>query len=425
MTRYALIVCCAFLVPTLFVWIPTPSLDTTTGLAIRRQGTGASYLLSLLDPWFSLFTLWKTYAIGKERLLPSKTREDLVQVQDGHGFFGYPYHHHEDDDGKNQQQPPIHVSYNHRSIVIDGTPVLLLGGSLHPVRHTRATWIQALDEAVHMGLNLITVYVVWSAHQPFADVVPLDWSLPGSDFVCNNNSKQEDTDGPWTLGAAIHQAAKQRLWVHLRVGPYVCAEVNYGGIPEWVAVDHADMSLRRPNRPWLDAMQFYVQNLTQYIHDQHLWAHQGGNIILAQMENEINGHVNPDTERILWVAPNGTLVDDDSIPGSRRANLQDYTDWCGQLAQRVAPKVVWTMCEGLAADNTIETCNRGDCASWLDDQGGTGRIGVDQPALWTEFEGGFQIWGEEATHPVEYFWGQTGRQYASRALRWMARGGTQ
>jgi len=354
----------------------------------------------------------------------SSSPQRPVQVQDGpdEAFFGYPYNNGND----TVHRQPIRVSYDHRSILVNDAPILLLGGSLHPVRHTRSTWNGALDEAVHMGLNLVTLYVIWSAHQPFADS-DFDWSLPGNDFLCKDDDSDASysSDCPWTLGSAIQQAAERRLWVHLRLGPYACAEINYGGIPEWVAHGNANMSLRRPNRPWLNAMQLYVQNMTQYIKDQKLWAYQGGNILMAQMENEINGAVDPETEQILWVAPNGTVLDDDTVPGSRRANLQDYTDWCGQLGQRVEPKVVWTMCEGLAANNTIETCNREDCASWLDEQGGTGRIGVDQPPMWTEFEGGFQIWGEDVTHPVEYFWGQTGRQYASRALRWIARGGTQ
>ena len=44
--------------------------------------------------------------------------------------------------------------------------------------------------------------------------------------------------------------------------------------------------------------------------------------------------------------------------------------------------------------------------------------------LQTEFEAGFQIWGDDATDPSDYFWGQTAREYAFRAWRWIARGGT-
>jgi hypothetical protein len=38
--------------------------------------------------------------------------------------------------------------------------------------------------------------------------------------------------------------------------------------------------------------------------------------------------------------------------------------------------------------------------------------------------GGFQIWGDEANAPSDYFWGQTARSMSFQALRWFARGGT-
>lgn len=42
----------------------------------------------------------------------------------------------------------------------------------------------------------------------------------------------------------------------------------------------------------------------------------------------------------------------------------------------------------------------------------------------TEFEGGFQIWGEDPHNPSDYFWGRPARVMAYDALRWVARGGT-
>ena len=67
-----------------------------------------------------------------------------------------------------------------------------------------------------------------------------------------------------------------------------------------------------------------------------------------------------------------------------KPSVQDYADWCGSLVERLAPNVVWTMCNGLSADNTIITCN-GDCSTtWLEQHGSTGRIQVDQPAMWSE-----------------------------------------
>jgi hypothetical protein len=86
---------------------------------------------------------------------------------------------------------------------------------------------------------------------------------------------------------------------------------------------------------------------------------------------------------------------------------------------------VQTMCNGLSAKNTILTCNAvSEAASFLENHGSNGRIQIDQPPMLTEFEGGFQIWGEEPENPSDYFWGRTARAMAHDALRWFARGGT-
>ena len=124
----------------------------------------------------------------------------------------------------------------------------------------------------------------------------------------------------------------------------------------------------------------------------------------------------------MWVSAEGELVDNE-MEGGRRATLQDYANWCGELAQKLEPQVIWTMCQGLSAPNTIETFNGIDGSVWIDQNGTSQRVQKDYPAMWTELEGGFQIWGDDAPNPSDYFWGQTARQYAFRALRWIARGG--
>ena len=99
------------------------------------------------------------------------------------------------------------------------------------------------------------------------------------------------------------------------------------------------------------------------------------------------------------------------------------------MVERVAPKeIVWTMCNGLTAKNTIETYNGMDGIPWLEKHGGNGRIQVDQPAMFTEDELGFQLWGmgpeylhknriEEGPGPLKYLYGVTGRSAAKDALR--------
>ena len=153
-------------------------------------------------------------------------------------------------------QGPINVTYDERAILINGERVLFLSGSMHPVRSTKDTWERALDDAVRQGLNMVTIYVFWSAHQQFPDT-DFDWSFPGLD---------------WDLASAIRAAANRGLFVHIRIGPYICAEYSYGGIPEWVALDRPNMVMRRFNREWMDAMETYVVEIVRYLTEEQLWA---------------------------------------------------------------------------------------------------------------------------------------------------------
>mmetsp|Transcript_15495 Transcript_15495/g.17743 ORF Transcript_15495/g.17743 Transcript_15495/m.17743 type:complete len:949 (+) Transcript_15495:23-2869(+) len=332
---------------------------------------------------------------------------------------------------------PIHVSYDKRSLKINDNRVLFLGGSMHPARTTRQTWNFALDEAVHNGLNLITIYVMWSDHQPVRNK-EINWTFP--DWSSPHNAPCHDTVGDlsceeWNLAAAITSAADRGLFVHLRVGPYDCAEYTYGGIPEWLLLEKPNMRLRRPNFEWLETMESFVVQIIDYVSDNKLYAHQGGPIILSQIENELgegddqNEVTDAHHEGSLYVDSRGQFVDlseNTTYFGPiRKATLQDYADWCGEIAKKFAPEVQWTMCNGLSANNTIQTCNAiNNGAEWLESHGGNNRIQVDQPALLTEFEEGFQDWGETPGNPNDYFWGRNARAATKEALRWFARGGT-
>jgi len=275
---------------------------------------------------------------------------------------------------------PIDVTYDGRSLLLNGERALFLGGSMHPSRATKSTWELALDEAVRNGLNLVTVYIMWSAHQTFLDQA-IDWSLSQSPN-CHDKSCR------WDLDEALQAAADRGLFLHVRLGPYDCAEYTYGGIPEWLPLKYPQIVMRRLNREWLNAMEGFVRETVEYLTDKKLWAYQGGPILMGQIENELGGEMDTTHDGLLKVDAEGNFVEPEDTSSLRDATVQDYADWCGAIAAKLAPNVVWTMCNGLSANNTISTFNGDDLAnSWLEGHGETGRIQVDQPALWTEDEG--------------------------------------
>lgn len=289
----------------------------------------------------------------------------------------------------------INATYDSRSLIVNGDRIFLLGGSMHPYRATPQTWSNALDLAVGNKLNLITLYVFWSHHQPLISS-SLNWNISVG----------------WELKDAIESCAQRGFFVHVRVGPYNCAEYSYGGIPEWLPIKYPNMQMRRFDEQWMTAMEGFVSQVFEYFTRHGLWAQQGGPILMAQIENEIGAEA-------------GGFMAQDKRPSDSSEKLQEYADWCGKLAARHSPAhTIITMCNGLSARNAILTYN-GDYAAdlWLEKYG-NGRIQVDQPALWTEDEGGFQLWGEDSEHPNDYFWGHTARQMSTLALKWFSRGGT-
>ncbi|KAK3445334.1 hypothetical protein EUGRSUZ_A01181, partial [Eucalyptus grandis] len=92
------------------------------------------------------------------------------------------------------------------------------------------------------GLNAIETYVFWNAHEPLY--------------------RQYDFEGNKDLVRFIKTIQDAGLHAILRIGPYVCAEWNYGGFPVWLH-----------NLPGVELRT----NNTVY---------QGGPIIVARIENE-------------------------------------------------------------------------------------------------------------------------------------------
>ena len=276
------------------------------------------------------------------------------------------------------------VRYDGRSLFVHDERVLLLGGSIHPFRATPSTWERVLDGMRAASLNLVTIYVNWSVHQPFATSA-FDGSLV---FRGAQTGDDVHFGTSWSLADAIRAAGERGFYVHVRLGPYICAEASYGGIPEWVPLSDPTMAMRRPSLSWMRAMETYLRTVVACLQEHSLFIHQGGPIILGQVENELGpASDTEDTNHWANVNAQGKFVEAHDPTGVRTATVQDYADWAGALARKLEPHIEWTMCFGISSNDTILTYNGFlESTNWLDKHGG-GRIQVDQPAMWSEDEG--------------------------------------
>ena len=236
------------------------------------------------------------------------------------------------------------ITYDGRSLIINGKRILLISGAFHYPRSTPDMWPQMLQESKAAGLNCIETYVFWDGHERQEGIYDFSerYNLPFFLDLCKKND----------------------LYVILRVGPYICAEWNYGGLPWWMA-GKPGLVTRTWNKPYMDAMERWVMELGRQVSNRQI--DQSGPIILVQMENEYNN-----------VAPR------------YGQEGQKYLAWAEKLGQRAGFNVPMIMCEG-ASPSSIETLNGNSVWKRIEE---LHNRRPNQPALWTEnWVAWYDVWG--------------------------------
>ncbi|MCS6831641.1 MAG: beta-galactosidase, partial [bacterium] len=260
------------------------------------------------------------------------------------------------------------IGYDHRAVTIDGKRTLLLSGAIHYPRSTPGMWRSLMQHSKEAGLNAIETYVFWNLHERRRGVYDFSDRLDLRRFL---DTTQE-------FG----------LYVILRIGPYICAETNYGGLPAWLR-DVPGIQMRTDNEPFLREMGRWVRFLCDYL--RPYFAPNGGPIILAQIENEYGN--------IAWRY---------GEEGER------YLKRLAEMAEALQVGVPWVMCKG-SAPGIIETINAFYAHPLLDEYF---TQYPDKPALWTEhWPGWYDLWGYPHNR-------RTPENVAYAAARFFAAGGT-
>jgi beta-galactosidase len=107
-------------------------------------------------------------------------------------------------------------------IVLGGELVPLYAGAVHYWRLDRADWRACLQGVRDLGLRLVDVYVPWAVHEVAPGELEMGRGDPGRD-----------------VAAFVRLAQELDLWVILRPGPHINAELTYFGLPERVVWDPA------------------------------------------------------------------------------------------------------------------------------------------------------------------------------------------
>ncbi|TKY72795.1 Beta-galactosidase protein [Spatholobus suberectus] len=226
------------------------------------------------------------------------------------------------------------VTYDHKAIIVDGKRRILISGSIHYPRSTPQMWPDLIQKAKDGGLDVIQTYVFWNGHEP----------SPGKYYF-------EDRFDLVKYVKLVQQAG---LYVHLRIGPYVCAEWNFGGFPVWLKYVPG-IAFRTDNEPFKAAMQKFTAKIVSLMKEERLFQSQGGPIIMSQIENEY-----------------GPVEWEIGAPGKA------YTKWAAQMAVGLDTGVPWVMCKQEdAPDPVIDTCNGFYCENFKPNKN-------NKPKMWTE-----------------------------------------
>ena len=158
------------------------------------------------------------------------------------------------------------IDYDKNGFIINGRREYLIGGEFHYFRVPAAMWEDRLQKMKATGANLISVYIAWNMHEP-------------------EEGKQR-WDGDYDLDRFLTLCEKYGFYVLIKPGPYICAELDFGGHPDWLIkkVANKEFRIRMLDEKYLELCKYWYESCAEQI-NKHLITN-GGTIIAAQVENE-------------------------------------------------------------------------------------------------------------------------------------------
>jgi hypothetical protein len=155
------------------------------------------------------------------------------------------------------------VRLDGRSLLVDGRRLALWPGETHYFRlPSPSLWRDVLEKMRAYGYNAVSVPVPWNVHSP----------APG----------RHDFTGVRDLDLFLRTAAACHLYVILRPGPYLGADLDAGGLPGWLTAAEGrarttDPAYLRHADAWLDRVHAIAA--------RHLYTSGGGTVLLYQVED--------------------------------------------------------------------------------------------------------------------------------------------
>ncbi|KAJ3036844.1 hypothetical protein HDV00_002326 [Rhizophlyctis rosea] len=166
------------------------------------------------------------------------------------------------------------LNWDKHSMIINGKPTPIFGGEFHYWRvPDRSRWEPILRQYRDAGLNTIRIYFHWGYHSPDDGVYHFD--------------------GNRDIEYLLSLAEKLGLYVLAAPGPYICAETQAGGIPQWlvakrhIRIRHALFSFFRLYDPqYSDYSAQWFKAILPIFARHQITSNPKGCVIALQIENE-------------------------------------------------------------------------------------------------------------------------------------------
>ena len=158
------------------------------------------------------------------------------------------------------------IDYDKYGFIIHGKHEFLIGGEFHYFRVPAELWEDRLQKMKALGANLISVYIAWNMHEP--------------------KEGKQIWSGDYDLDRFLTLCEQYGFYVLIKPGPYICAELDFGGHPDWLIkkVAKKEFRIRMLDEKYLELCKYWYQSCAKQI-CSHLITN-GGTIIAAQVENE-------------------------------------------------------------------------------------------------------------------------------------------
>lgn len=225
---------------------------------------------------------------------------------------------------------PDRIRYDSHCLTINGKDILIYSGAFHYFRCPKELWRDRFIKIKQAGFNTVETYVPWN------------WSEREKPARLDDFSKVNLDD----LDEWLDMAEEYGLYVIVRPGPYICAEWDTGGFPQWLVAQkpagYQGEWLRSDNPTFLAWSKHWYAAVCPVIAKHQVTQRSKGQpgVILFQIENEYDYAKFPDEVKIhhLKTLAQAARADGIDVPlftcwtsqvrGSKDAFLYDVFDTC-------------------------------------------------------------------------------------------------